>query len=331
MLAELREGYCSHPDPSTDPCSEIIVRAHTVQRKGGLAAIAEAGHVLTVKPTMKEILETGGNPNPRKIGVNNASVFPGFCSRHDTTLFKPIEAKSLSLTTDAAFLFSYRAIAYERFAKEAELRSADIQRDADRGHPFSKQAANQMFLAAFVAGIMIGLRDLERWKDQFDARLLSGARDNFHFVAVRFDSVLPVVACGAFHPEFDFRGNRLQQLGRDGVDFEHITLTVTTFAEQTILVLGWIGSGDGPAKALAESFVAIDDARKADAVVRLLFIHTDNLFFRPSWWTSLTETDRRALAEMTQSGTPMRMRTGREIADDATSFSSAGVVEVVKG
>lgn len=331
MLAEFRDGYCSHPDPAADPCSATMTKAHTVQKKGGLAAIAEVGHVLTVKPTMKEMIETEGNPQPRKIGVNNASVFPGFCSRHDTTLFKPIEGKSLALTKDTAFLFSYRAIAYERFAKRAQLRSTDIQREADRGHPFWKQAAIQMHLATVIAGIKIGMRDMNLWKDQFDARLLSGVRDDFHFVAVRFDQVLPVVACGAFHPEFDFQGKPLQRLGRDSVEFDHITLTVTTFDAQTILVFGWIGSEDGPAKALADSFVALDDARKADALVRLLFIHTDNLFLQPSWWEALPETDRRTLNEMTRSGTTIRMRTSDEMADDATSLLSALVTEVVSG
>ena len=331
MIAELRDGYCSHPDPVADPCSAAIAKAHTVQKKGGLAAIAEVGHVLTVKPTMKEMIETEGNPQPRKIGVNKASVFPGFCSRHDTTLFKPIEGQSLVLTKDTAFLFSYRAIAYERFAKEAQLRSTHIQREADRGQPFWKQAAIQMHLATFIAGIQIGMRDMDLWKGQFDARLMSGARDDFHFVAVRFDQVLPVVACGAFHPEYDFQGKPLQQLGRDGVDFDHITLTVTTFEAQTIAVFGWIGSDDGPAKILAESFVALHDSRKADALVRLLFIHTDNLFLRPSWWEGLREPDRRALNEMTRSGTSMRMRTDDEMADDATSLLSAVAIDVVTG
>lgn len=331
MIAEFRDGYCSHPDPAADPCSATITKAHTVQKKGGLAAIAEAGHVLTVKPTMKEMIETEGKPQPRKIGVNNASVFPGFCSRHDTTLFKPIEAKSLALTKDTVFLFSYRAIAYERFAKETQLRSTEIQREADRGRPFPIQAAIQMQLAAVIAGIRIGMRDVDLWKDQFDARLLSGVLDDFHFVAVRFDQVLPVVACGAFHPEFDFQGKPLQRLGRNTADFDHITMTVTTFEAKTILVFGWIGSGDGPAKALAESFVALDDARKADALIRLLFIHTDNLFLRPSWWEALPETDRQTLNGMTLSGTTTRLRTGDEMADDATSLLSAGVIEVVSG
>jgi hypothetical protein len=223
MIAELRKGYCSHPDPALDPCSSTIIKSHTVQKKGGLAAIAEAGHVLTVKPTMKEMIETDGNPQPRKIGVNNASVFPGFCNKHDTSLFKPIEGTSLPLTKVAAFLFSYRAIAYERFAKEAQLRGMDAHLEADRGHPFWKQAMIQMQIDSMINGIRIGMRDVEHWKKKFDERLLSGSRDDFHFVIIRFDQILPIVGCGAFHPEYDLQGNLLQQLGRDVTDFDEIT------------------------------------------------------------------------------------------------------------
>lgn len=331
MLAQLREGYCSHPDPSSDPCSDIITKAHTVQKKGGLAAIAESGHVLSVKPSMKDLVETDGNPQPRKVGVNNASVFPGFCSKHDTILFKPIEGKSLSLTKDTAFLFAYRAAAYERFSKEAQLRHLDIQREFDRAYPFVKQAGVQMHLDAMLAGIKLGMRDLDRWKGQFDDRLLSGERDDFHFVGIRFDQILPVVACGGFHPEFDLQGKPIQKLGRDGVDLDHVMLTVTTFEGQTIVIFAWIGAQDSPAHALASSFLALPDHLKADALVRLLFIHTENLFLNQSWWDGLSDADRKEFNELIRSGTTMRMRTGEEMADRSRSLLVAGVAEVVGG
>ena len=40
-----------------------------------------------------------------------------------------------------------------------------------------------------VTGIKIGMRDINGWKKQFDDRLLSGAREDFHFLAIRFDQV----------------------------------------------------------------------------------------------------------------------------------------------
>lgn len=43
------------------------------------------------------MIESEGKPAPRKIGVGKASVFPGFCSKHDTTLFKPIAQETAVL------------------------------------------------------------------------------------------------------------------------------------------------------------------------------------------------------------------------------------------
>lgn len=332
MLAELREGYCSYPAPSSDnPCSATITKAHTVQKNGGLAAIAEAGHVLTVKPVMKEMIKTEGNPQPRKIGVKLASVFPGFCSNHDSAIFKPIEGKTLTLKTETAFLFSYRAVAYERFSKEAHHRSTLNSREADRGMPFWKQSVIQSLLHDTIIGLKIGMRDVNRWKDQFDSQLLSGLHHDFHFVAIRFDRILPIVACGAFHPEFDLNGKRLQQLGQDKFVLDHVTLTVTTFEENTVVVFGWIGPPNGPARTLVKSFLATDDSRKADALVRLLFIHTDNVFLRPSWWAALPKSSQKVLNDMTRSGTQIRERTGAEFADASLKFITADIVDTVSG
>ncbi len=172
---------------------------------------------------------------------------------------------------------------------------------------------------------------MDCWKKLFDERLLSGKRDDFHFVAVRFDTSLPIVAAGALHPEFDFQGNALQRLGRGGGDFEHITLNVTTFSGQTVAVFGWIGGNEGPAAALARSFTAVGDDRKADALVRFLFIHTDNLFMRPTWWETLPNSTQIVFNTMTKSGTMMRARSGAELANDTLSVLSASIVEAVTG
>lgn len=331
LIAELREGYCSHPDTANDPCSEGIIKAHTIQKRGGIAAIAEKGHVLTVKPTMKDLIESKGKPSPRKIGINNASVFPGFCNKHDTALFKPIEGKSLCLNKETAFLLSYRAIAYERFTKEVQLRAIAAQREMDRGKSFIHQSVIQTCLNALADGIQIGLRDVERWKAQFDTRLLSNSYEDFHFLALTFDNVLPVVASCAFHPEFDLQGNPLQRLGRDGVDLEHIALNVTTFGNQTTLVLGWIGSNDGPAKGFADSFVRVADDRKANVLVRLLFLQTDNLFLKPSWWNGLPPARQEIFKGLLLSGLPMHARLAEEYIDDGTSVVASTAIEIVNG
>ncbi len=331
MVNEMREGSCSYPVAGVDPCSPDITKAHTIQRRGGLAAIAEKGHVMTVKPSLKDMIETDGNPEPKLVGVAKASIFPGFCNKHDTDLFRAIEGKTIVLDQEVAFLFAFRAIAYERFSKTTQLRIHELQRDSDKGMPFHIQAAIQTLLATQIAGVKIGIEDVDRWKADYDTRLVSGDRSNFHFHAFRFDTVLPVVACGAFHPEYDFDGNALQRLARRGFDFEHMAIIVTAFDAQTVAIFAWIGARDGPAAKLASSFEALTEDRKADALVRLLFIHTDNIFLRPSWWNALPSDQRETFRGLVQVGAPLVERKGSHLIDDGKSCVSATVVEHVIG
>jgi hypothetical protein len=325
MLANLRDGYCAHPN--RQQCSLKIIKSHTVQRNGGLAAIADDGHVLSVMPSMKMLRETNGKPQPSLIGLGKASVFPGFCGFHDDGVFKPIEGKSLTLDVNAAFLFAYRALAYESFQKEKALRANDLQRESDKGRPFEEQATIQQHLHIHRVGLLLGQRDARRWKKEFDQRLISGSRDGFHFVAVRFDRVLPIVACGGLHPQFDFAGKPLQMLGRGGADFEHLTLTITAFEGQTIAVFGWIGAPNGPAADLARSFLEVPVPRKADALVRLCMAYMENTFLKPSWWTSLSEDCRRRLSRLLMSGTPVQPHSGKDLMDDELNLVTATVTE----
>ena len=73
--------------------------------------------------------------------------------------------------------------------------------------------------------------DRRRWSRPYgaadDERLLNGDRSCFRYLAVRFDALLPMVACGAFHVEYDLEGTPLQRLGHGDAPFEVITLTVT--------------------------------------------------------------------------------------------------------
>lgn len=331
MNVRLRAGYCSHPDPASDPCGGRVIKAHTVQRKGGLASIAEKGHVLSVKPTMKSLIEDMGESWPRPIGVGKASVFPGFCEKHDTSIFKAVEGASLALNADHAFLLAYRAIAYERFSKEGQRRGTEIQRDMDRDYEFWKQAAVQQLLHDTMFGIQMGLADIERTKSEFDIRLLNNDRQGFHHLAVRFDRVLPIVACTAFHPEFDFAGKQLQRLGHGDADFDMVTLTVTAYEGHTVAIFGWVGDVDGPAGRLAGSFNELPEETRADALLRLLFVQTDNLFLRPSWWESIDRVDQVRLVGQVMAGTTLKARQAADLVAEGQTLVTASLLEVSTG
>jgi hypothetical protein len=85
-------------------------------------------------------------------------------------MFSPAEQKIVPLSREVAFLLSYRAIAYEKFLKEAALRSKELHRqEIDKGRPFAEQASIQTALYAVKCGLELGLRDATRCKAAFDA------------------------------------------------------------------------------------------------------------------------------------------------------------------
>ena len=141
----LSKKMCLAPDSWKNECVGQIVQAHTVSKSGSLRRIARKGHVYSLKPIL-------GSPNrsigqslftPRLQGINSASTFSGFCTRHDDLIFTPIEKRAFTGTPEQCFLLGYRAVAGELYAKRAALENLDLFQDLDRGRPVEEQVLLQ--------------------------------------------------------------------------------------------------------------------------------------------------------------------------------------------
>ena len=301
--SEKLKGYCLHPEASETNCSQQIVRAHTVQRRGGLAAIAENGHVISAKKAFEDIIKNEGEIIPRKLGVKDASTFMGFCSFHDNQMFDPIEKNPLCLNTESAFLLSFRAISYEYFIKEAALRSNKFQRELDKGRSFEEQSSIQQYLHLVRKGMERGMADLEKWKSEYDYAYIAKKFSEFASYSVQFSGLLPIVASGAFMPEDDFNGTRLQIISRGTASFDHLCFNLTSVGEKSIVVLGWSGESGGPAESFFNSFQNLDNQKKANAAFYLAIEHLENIYFQPSWWESQPPHIKEELIKRFRSGT----------------------------
>ena len=302
LYREFQKGYCSHPDASPDNCSDKIVRAHTVQRRGGIAAIAESGHVISVKSAMQDLVKNDGAFVPRKIGGRRASTFMGFCAKHDNAMFQPVEKQSFTLSPQSCFLLGFRALSNELFSKRAELRAMQGMRELDSGKPFAVQCQWQQDMNLREFGSKRALADLERWKSRYDSIFLNGRFEEYRYVGVTFSSILPVVGCGAFHPEFDFAGNPLQRIMCGNEIHEHVGFNLTVLDGRSVLVIGWTGEHNGPAEAFGGSFMDVPDEQKANLGIQLAVERLENIYLKPSWWDGLSNTIRRALKARMRSG-----------------------------
>ena len=326
---EQARGYCAHPDASKGTCSGGPTDAHTIQKEGGLRAIAEQGHVVSSKKGAFGIGRNDGEIIPVPDGIANASTFPGFCNTHDA-IFSPAEQKIVPLSREVAFLLSYRAVAYEKFLKEAALRTHEFQRrEADKGRPFAAQARIQEVLYAAKYQTELSLRDLTQSKNAFDAAYRASYA-GFNFLAVEFDSILPVVSCGAFFPDFDLFGQPLQSLAA-ATPLDPIAVNLTVLNDRGVLFLGWIRSG-GPAEAFAASYARLPQADKANTAVRLAIEYVENTYSRPSWWKGLPQEFRDGVVAslFTMNAPAVCQRGSNGLCFDGKIFATASVSREVR-
>ncbi len=301
MRCEFVKGYCLHPNAG-NTCGPEIIKAHTIQKKSrGLSAVAENGHVISPKRGFEELIKNKGVLTAQLLGVNKASTFMGFCNVHDDQLFKSIETSDL-VDQNAAFLFSFRAIALEVFNRETVIRGFEVTRNFDKGLPFTEQCKMQQMLHISRCAIDRGKVDIDYWKSEYDSAFLQKNYSDFSYYGVRFDTILPIVSSGAFFPDYDFEGQVLQSIGFQGERYEHVSFNLTTLMSRSLCILGWIGDPDGPAQQFVAAFKKLPDGMKANAAMCIACEYIENTYIKPSWWNSISPTIIKQLYDRFRSG-----------------------------
>ena len=235
--------------------------------------------------------------------MRSASTFMGFCDTHDNSMFKSVETgRPVQLTSECCFLLGFRAISYELLQKRAALRSISITREADRGRPFEDQCEIQHRLHMFKEGTQRGVADLERLKRHYDTIFVKRQFEEYHCVGVSYSSILPLVGCGAFMPEYDFAGNPLQKISRGDAPHEGVDLNLTVLNGRSVFIIGWAVPPNGPAASFGRSFGDVPDDQKADVAIQLAAEHIENIYMRPSWWLGLSGHCKSKLIERMHSG-----------------------------
>ena len=326
---EQAKGYCTHPEASQTTCSGKPTAAHTIQKEGGLRAIAENGHVMSIKRASLDLIKNEGSLVPGKDGIGRTSTFPGFCNAHDG-MFAAAEGAVVPLDDRTAFLLSYRSVAYERLMKEAALRANEAnRRDGDLGKPFEDQARIQTALHGEKLQIEASLRDIASIQARFNAVFKDPSLSGFSYLIVEFDRVLPVVSSGALFPEVDMFGDRLQSLD-SWKALDALAVNFTVLNGRSVLVLGWLTGTKAP-EAFAASFARLPDDDKANTSARFAMEWIENTYATPTWWTGLpVEVKRTALASArTLDAPPVCQRDSGGYCSDGIQLVAAAVVRVV--
>ena len=277
--------YCSVPDELKGECSGDIVKAHTITKSSLLKEIAQNGHVYGFKPNPQGLIKSKGKPEFVKIGINEASTFTGFCSKHDNDIFRKIENGSFNSTKEECFLHAYRALCREYFTMKATV---DVNQKLNLKNN----------------GAEIGMSDLEKHKCDFDRMLISKNFTNFKAFIVKFKNIPTVMASGGSFPIYDFNGELL----RDRKDFINPDIIPDTFFYNSFIseasgyfIFSWIWNSDNVRERFVNSLKQVRPDRITDAIIRFLFSSCENIFANPVWWESLGSNKQTGLINRMQS------------------------------
>ena len=308
-LVRFRKGEqkCLYSSFEGSQCEEKVIEAHTISRNAALTQIARDQKVYLLDIDPFRIAKAGGEPGLRLEYIRSASTFTGFCSTHDSTLFRPIDRGEIGPTREQALLFHYRSMCRELYVKRPTLKTNRLLREADRGKSVAIQHMVQGLVSAREVAIKDALRQLEEDKLTCDEALREADYGMLQGAFVRFHKTPSLACAGYTQPTFDFAGTELQDLDDMSKPLFNLSFTLLPDVVGGIAIFAWLPNADAVCRPFVQSFMAVSDDRKSDALVKYVFDSFENFAAEPIWWESLPETCLNALRMNLMNGTDMAL------------------------
>ncbi len=286
-LRNAKSALCLHPEASLGSCTEII-KAHSLQRAGQLESIAHDDKVYSCDVDLVHSIKSNGRRLPILVSTKAASVFTGFCGRHDKLLFRDIEEKPFELSRETVFLLMFRAQAREFYTKLYAINAESFVRKSDRGHSVSRQIVLQKkVFDPLYEGVRLGLEDGRARLNELNKIFLEKQISRVNYYALHFPSQSPFLTCGTFNPQHDVNSNFLQDISLP-FPVSSIDLNILNVKDKCYVIFSWLDKDE-----VVERFVeSIDnsDSKSLDLIALwTCFSYLENTFCNPKWWDGLSE------------------------------------------
>lgn len=287
-----QKGRCLHYD-SGIKCNEII-GAHSIQKNQSLSAIADNGKVYTISGDFSDLKKHVGIIYKKRGIETQVSVFRGFCQQHDNELFEPIDNSPLVPTDQQVFLYAYRSLCKELFAKQNSFDLIDSQLKSTH-----QNKANKEFLESYQFANIFGLDNLKKHKLIYDKDLKLNTYSDMKYVLFISKQKPCIAFSGLFYPDFDFMGRQLQDLGNQDASLELITMCFAPMLHgEWGFLFAWHKTSSNVCIDFMRSLATMvsDGNKLSDFLFRLVLSLCENHAIAPQWWEKLSETNKEQIS-----------------------------------
>ena len=167
---------CLHQNVSN--CSGLIIKAHSISRKGSLEYISTNQHVYGMKFDFNGFIFS-------KIGIRNASTFTGFCKWHDDILFSSFEKNNFKRTSKQLFDLSYRAICIEYNSMQSVVNLLTLlKKNIDNSQDTPTQISRQIGINSQISFYKLGIKYSNYYKIKMEDLYKKASHENLleHYI-----------------------------------------------------------------------------------------------------------------------------------------------------
>lgn len=272
-------------------CDEKVISSHSIAKSRTLRKLSTGGHVLYFDTTIKDTVDL----SLKRTGINNVSVFNGFCSKHDNKIFNPIDDYEYSYGNNLQeFLFAMRAAAREYNAKQIKVNvfhHLDSLQPSDLRSELGRLGISNSFLNSDMThGTLVaaerGLKDLERVRQIL---LTSYKKNNYwkvRTIKLTFNSEYPISACSSFAIDYDLDGVLINNIYDYSRDLKSLFLNIFPQDGKTYILISFLHR-DQPAFQSLKKVLSMNELEQKVFVSNLLANFVENFAVSEAYWDSL--------------------------------------------
>ncbi|NTU49663.1 MAG: hypothetical protein HGA87_01990 [Desulfobulbaceae bacterium] len=272
---------CFHPNQQE--CSSKTIKAHSISKSLLKRLMDSTNHVAMFGASFKpDIPPLAGI---RCIGINDATVFTGLCSKHDNATFKLIDTSDpVAFDVECQFLMCYRALLKELFAKtrQFEISKRQVELINTETNPESPVVP---FAVLYSYGCYVATHFLGLMKKNFEAVLQSRDFLGCLEYGVRKISVsVPISVCTLFSPVKDSGGNVINDL-RDYKEMpKYFFLTIIPSATETYVFYATLKHQTSMLASYVNPLQSLDGPEVFDYLSEMILKYAENFVMSPLHW-----------------------------------------------
>lgn len=271
-------------------CKNNAISSHSQQRGGQLRAISQNGEVYSMEKNLYKAMKRKperGLVHFKKTPISKASIFPGFCSEHDSKLFAPIEKTKLTVgNKHQAALFFLRSNSFEYLQKrQAVMWNQHFMEQV--GVKLHSDAIENYRLKMY--GMFQYLQtDAPHYFERAFESVTSKEQYHINTAWVEIPKNIMVSTSCCFSPLMHMHTEYMME-NLDDVQ-PAVSFNVVPNAESTHVIVSWLKEHDDIANWFKD---ALNDNEELELLInQLSFGETEDTCISPDLWENLEEDER---------------------------------------